>query len=159
MMKASACVLEAEKGRVCAEKIILEERMHEASKSLGATEERLRVTEMHKRLLEKEAQCYKEEVKEIIQRANLEKMQLAENIAEVRLREAAARERVQELEGEKSALEEQVAGLQADVVRGRREREEEVVSLEQQLSDANRQQQMLREELTAAWKEAGTQDR
>ena len=92
MMKASARVLEAEKGRVCAEKIILEERLHEASKSLAATEERLRVTEVHKRLLEKEAQSYKEEIKEIIQRANLEKMQLTENIAEVRLREAAARE-------------------------------------------------------------------
>ena len=158
-MKASACVLEAEKGRVCAEKIILEERLHEASKSLGATEERLRVTEVHKRLLEKEAQCYKEEVKEIMQRVNLEKMQLAENIAEVRLQEAAAKESIQELERERSALEEQVAGLQADVVRGRREQEEAVSSLEQQLSYANRQQQMLREELAAAWREAGTQDR
>ena len=82
----------------------------------------------------------------------------AENIAEVRLQEAAARERVQELEGERSALEEQVAGLQADVVRGRREQEEAVSSLERQLSDANRQQQMLREELTAAWRKAGMQD-
>ena len=45
------------------------------------------------------------------------------------------------------------------MVRGRREQEEEVSSLEQQLSDVNRQHEILREELTADWREAGTQDR
>ena len=85
------------------------------------TEERLRVTEVHKRLLEIEAQSYKEEIGEIMQRAKLEKMQLTENIAKLCLQEAAARERVQGLERERAALEEQVAGQQADEVRGRRE--------------------------------------
>ena len=154
-------MLEAEKGKVCAEaeKIILEERVQEDSRKLCEANERLRVTEMDKRLHEKEAESYKEEVRANMERTELEKMQLTENIAKVRLQEEAARKKVQELEEERAALEKQVAGLQADVARSTREREEEVSSLKQQLSDASIQQQTLKEELKALWQETGNHNK
>lgn len=109
MKKANDHVLEAEKGKVIAEaeNRVLKERMWEADKKLGATDDKLRGAELHKRLLEKEVQSYKE----------------------------------------------RAADLQAEVERGRRQREEEVTSLEQQLGDARRQQQSLEEEFKALQKE------
>ena len=157
-------MLEAEKGKFCAEaeKKVLEEKVWEIGKKLSATDDKLREVydklreaEMHKQLLEKEAQSYRNDVKETQQKMEEENMRLSTNLAELHLQEEAARERVQETERERATLELRVASLQAEVESGRKEREEEVASHERQLSDARRQQQMVEEELKVVWKEMG----
>ena len=150
-------MLKAEKGKVCAENRYLKERAQEDSKKLSKVTEWLRGTEMDKRLLERESQNYKEEIRMTMQRTELEKTQLAETLAEVRSQEKAARKKVQELEEERTALVSQIAELQDDMARGTRQKEEEVSSLKQQLSDANIQQQTLKEEFKAPWQEAEKQ--
>ena len=152
-------MLKAEKGKVCAEaeNRFLKERAQEDSKKLSEVTEWLRGTEMDKRLLERESQSYKEEIRMTMQRTELEKAQLAETLAEVRSQEKATRKKVQELEEERTALVSQIAELQDDMARGTRQKEEEVSSLKQQLSDANIQQQTLKEEFKALWQEAEKQ--
>ena len=110
---------------------------------------------MHKRLLEKEAQSYRDDVKETQQKMEEENMHLSTDLAELRLQEEAAREKVQETKRERAALELRVASLQAEVESGRKEREEEVSSHERQLSDARRYQQTVDKELKVVWKEMG----
>ena len=148
-------MLKAEKGKVCAEaeNRYLKERGQEDNKKLSEVTERLRGTEIDKRLLERESQSYKEEIRMTMQRTELEKTQLGETLTEVRSQEKAARKKVQELEEERTALVRQIADLQDDVARGTRQKEEEVSSLKQQLSDANIQQQTLKEEFKALWQE------
>ena len=138
-------MLKAEKGKVCAEaeNRFLKERAQEDSKKLSEVTEWLRGTEMDKRLLERESQSYKEEIRM--------------TLAEVRSQEKATRKKVQELEEERTALVSQIAELQDDMARGTRQKEEEVSSLKQQLSDANMQQQTLKEEFKALWQEAEKQ--
>ena len=155
MAKARDLVLKAEKGKVCAEaeNRYLKERAQEDNKKLSEVTERLRGTEIDKRLLERESQSYKEEIRMTMQRTELEKTQLGETLTEVRSQEKAARKKVQELEEERTALVRQIAELQDDVARGTRQKEEEVSSLKQQLSDANIQQQTLKEEFKALWQE------
>ena len=152
-------MLKAEKGKVCAEaeNRYLKERAQEDSKKLSEVVEWLRGTEMDKRLLERESQSYKEEIRMTMQRTELEKTQLGETLTEVRSQEKAARKKVQELEEERTALVRQIAELQDDVARGTRQKEEEVSSLKQQLSDANIQQQTLKEEFKALWQETEKQ--
>ena len=152
-------MLKAEKGKVCAEveNRFLKERAQEDSKKLSEVTEWLRGTEMDKRLLERESQSYKEEIRMTMQRTELEKTQLAETLTKVRSQEKATRKKVQELEEERTALVSQIAELQDDMARGTRQKEEEVSSLKQQLSDANIQQQTLKEEFKALWQEAEKQ--
>ena len=135
LQKANAYALEAEKDKVYAEaeKSVLEERA-----KLIAVCENLAEVEMHKQLLVKESQTYKDKAEEIQQRMEIENMQLTESLATLRLQEETARRKVQEMEGEKAALEKKIASLQAEVEEGRRGREVEVKSLEQQLSDARK---------------------
>ena len=101
---------------------------------------------MQMQLLKKEAESYKDEVKETHDK-------MASDLAELRLQEEAARMRVQETERERAALETRVANLQAEVESGRREREEELACHERQLSDARRQQETVEGELKVVWKE------
>ena len=152
-------MLKVEKGKVCAEaeNRYLKERAQEDSKKLSEVTERLRGTEIDKRLLERESQSYKEEIRMTMQRTELEKTQLGETLTEVRSQEKAARKKVQELEEERTALVRQIAELQDDVAKGTRQKEEEVSSLKQQLSDANIQQQTLKEEFKALWQETEKQ--
>ena len=110
---------------------------------------------MQMQLLKKEAESYKDEVKEIHNKMEEENMRLSSDLAELRLQEEAARMRVQETERERAALETRVAVLQAKVESGRREREEEVASHKRQLINARRQQDMVEEELKVVWKEMG----
>ena len=130
-------MLEAEKGRVIAKakNRVLEERMREADTKLGETDDKLRWGKLHKQLLEKEAQRYKEDCKEIQRRMEMDNKQLSSAFDELRLQEEAARNRVQEVEGERVALESRVTDLQAEVERCMGEKEE-VTSLEQQLGAA-----------------------
>ena len=143
-------VLEAEKGKCFAET---------AKKTLGiklsVADGKLKEAEMQMQLLEKEAESYKEEVKETHDKMKEENMRLSSNLAELRLQEEAARVRVQETEREKVALETRVAGLLAEVESARREREEELGFHEHQLSDARRQQETVEGELKVVWKEMG----
>ena len=62
--------MEAEKGKVYAEaeKRFLEERVWEVGKKLIAADDKLKEAEVHKRLNEKEAQSYKDDVEEIQQK-------------------------------------------------------------------------------------------
>ena len=154
-------MLEAEEGKVGpeAENHFLKERAQEDSKKLSEVAERLRGTEMDKRLLEKESQSYKEEIRMTMQRTELEKTQLGETLAEVSSREEAARKKVQdpELEEERTTLVRQIAELQDDVARETRQKEAEVSSLKQQLSDANIQQETLKKEFKALWQEVEKQ--
>ena len=152
-------MLKAEKGKVCAEaeNRYLKERAQEDSKKLSEVTEWLRGTEIDIQLLEKESQSYKDEIRMTMQRTELEKTQLGETLAEVRSQEKAARKKIHELEEERIALVSQIAELQDDVVRGTRQKEEEVSSLKQQLSDANIQQQTLKEEFKALWQETEKQ--
>ena len=66
--------MEAEKGKVYAEaeKRFLEERVLEVGKKLIAAEDKLKEAEVHKRLNEKEAQSYKDDVEEIQQKMEKE---------------------------------------------------------------------------------------
>ena len=159
LAKARDLVLKAEEGKVCAEaeNRYLKERAQEDSKKLSEVAVRLRGTEMDKRLLEKESQSYKDEIRMTMQRTELEKTQLGETLAEVRSQEEAARKKVQELEDEITALVRQIAELQDDVARETRQKEAEVSSLKQQLSDANIQQETLKKEFKALWQEAEKQ--
>ena len=61
-------MLKAEKGKVCAENRDLKERAQEDSKKLSEVVERLRGTEMDKRLLEKESSSYIDEIRMTMQR-------------------------------------------------------------------------------------------
>ena len=146
LKKANKHVLEAEKGKFCAEteKRVLEERVQEVGKKLSAADDKLREAELQKQLTEKEAQSYKEEV-----------TQLSAGLAEMCLQKEAVKDRVQEVEGERAALETRVASLQAEVESGVKEKEEEVRALEQKLGDARKQQQTVEEELKVVWKEMG----
>ena len=58
-------MLKAEKGKVCAEaeNHYLKERAQEESKRLSVVTERLRGSEIDKRLLEKESQSYNDEIR------------------------------------------------------------------------------------------------
>lgn len=143
-------MLEAEKGRVIAdaENRVLKERMREAGKKLSAADDKLRWDELHKQLLAKEVQRYKEDCKEMQRRMEMENKQLSSEFHELRLQEETARSRVQEVQGERVVLESRVTDLQTEV-----EREEEVTSLKQQLGDARKQQQSLEEKLKVFRKE------
>ena len=103
LKKANDRVLEAEKSKFCAEaeKKVLEEKVWEIGKTLGATDDKLREAEVHKRLLEKEAQSYKDDVRETQQKMEEENMRLSSDLAELRLQEEAARKKVQETERER----------------------------------------------------------
>ena len=125
---------------------------------LCVADDKLREVEMQRQLLEKEAQSYKNKVKETQQKMEMEIMCLSSDLAELRLQEEATRERLQETERQRAALEFRVASLQAEVEGGRRKREEEVASHERQLSDARRQQQMVEEELKVVWREMGKKE-
>ena len=101
-------MLKAEKGKVCAENRDLKERAQEDSKKLSEVVERLRGTEMDKRLLEKESSSYIDEIRMTMQRTELEKTQLGETLTEVCSQEQAARKKIHELEEERAALVKQV---------------------------------------------------
>lgn len=150
LKKANDCALEAVKGKVFAEaqSRILEERLQEASEKLRSADEKLRETEMHKQLLQKEAQSYRDDAKKAQQ-------QLLSALDKLHLNEDIAREKVQKVEGERAALESRVAELQAEMEMSRRDREEVVTSLEQQLKDSRKQQQTVQEELKRLQKEMG----
>ena len=130
-------------------------RVQEIGTKLSAADDKLREAEMHRQLLEKEAQSYKNEVKETQQKMEMENMRLSSDLAELHLQEEAAREKVQETERQRAALELRVASLQAEVEGSKKERDEEVASYEHQLSDARRQQQTVEEELKVVWREMG----
>ena len=117
-------MLEAEKGKAIAEamKMVLEAR-------LRAANEELQEAKIYKRLLEIEAQSYKDEAREIQQRLEAENAQLSKQVDELHLKQEADRERMQAMEGEREALKRRVVGLEADMVRG----QEQVSSLERQL--------------------------
>ena len=150
LKKANDCALEAVKGKVFAEaqNRNLEERLQEASEKLCSADEKLRETEMHKQLLQREAQSYRDDAKEAQQ-------QLLLALDKLHLNEDIAREKVQKVEGERAALESRVAELQAEMEMSRRDREEVVTSLEQQLKDSRKQQQTVQEELKRLQKEMG----
>ena len=63
-------MFEAEKSKVYdeAEKRVLEERVRKVGKKLSAADDRLNHTKVHKRLLEKEAQSYKDALEEVEQK-------------------------------------------------------------------------------------------
>ena len=90
------------------------------------------------RQLEK-AQSSKDEAENTQQRIEAENTHLSEQLAELCLKEKAARQEIQAVEGEREALKSKVVGLEAEVVRG----QEQVSSLEQQLSHVRGQQQMV----------------
>lgn len=146
LKKATACVLEAEKGKFYAEaeKRILEDTVQEASEKLSSADEKLRQAELHEQLLKKEAQNYKDDAKET-------QKQLSTVLAELHLNDKLAREKVQEVEGQRDSLELRVTKVE----NGKREKEEEVASLEQQLSESRKQQQLVEEEMKRLWKEMG----
>ena len=155
-------MLEAEKGKCFAEaaKKALEEKVREIGIKLSAAEDKLSVAdgklkeaEMQMQLLKKEAESYKDEVKETHDKMKEENMRLSSDLAKLCLQEEAARMRLQETERVRAALETRVASLQAEVERGRREREEELACHEHQLSDARRQQDTVEGELKVVWKE------
>ena len=135
----------AEKGKCFAESMkTLEAKMQEiCSAAENKLNGKIKEAEMQMHLLQKEAESYKEEVKETHDTMEKECMRLEE----------AARVRMQETERERAALETRVAVLQAEVESGRIEREEEVASHEHQLSDAKRQQETVEGELKVVWKE------
>ena len=98
---------------------------------MRAFDEALQEEKFHKQLLEIEAQSCKE-------RMETEISKLSQCLAELRLKEEAARLEMQEMEEERAELKSKVASLEAEVVRG----QEQVASLEQQLSHVRGQQQM-----------------
>ena len=171
LKKTNERVLEAEKGKCFAEATnkALEEKVREIGSRLSAAEDKLRAAEsklsvadgklkeaeMHRQLLKKEAESYKDEVKETHDKMEEENMRLSSDLAKLCLQEEAARMRLQETERVRAALETRVAGLQAEVESGRREREEELACHERQLSDARRQQETVEGELKVVWKEMG----
>ena len=157
-------MLEAEKGKCFAEaaKKALEEKVREIGIKLSAAEDKLSVAygkvkeaEVQMQLLKKEAESYKDEVKETHDKMEEENMRLSSDLVELRLQEEGARMGMQETEGERAALETRVAGLQAEMESGRREREEEMASHERKLSDARTQQETMEGELKVVWKEMG----
>ena len=129
-------MLEAEKGKCFAEAATkaLEEKVREIGIQLCVADGKLKKAEMQMQLLIKEAQSYKDEVKETHDKMEEENMRLSSDLAKLRLQEDAARMRVQKTE---------------------REREEELACHERQLSDVRRQQETVEEELKVVWKEMG----
>ena len=128
MQKANARLLEAEKGKVLAEaeKRALEEKVK--------LHEKLAEVEMHKQLLVKESQTYKDRAT----RLEVENEQLTKSLTALHLQEET-------MQNAKEDLEKTIACLQAEVEESRRERDVEVTALEEQLSDVREWQQ--REEM------------
>ena len=142
-------MLQAEKGKAHAEakKRDLEEKVHEVTEKLNAVDDKLRETVVEKRLLEKKAQSYKDDVDESRWVIKKENMQLSTSNAELSLQLKIAWEKVQKVEGEMAVLKRRVAGLLAEIEIGRKEREEEEVASHecQLMCDAGRQQQSVKE--------------
>ena len=142
-------MLEAEKGKVRAEaeKRVLEMKLNEAEAKLREADDKLIEAEVHKQLLEKEAQSYKYDLDEARHIMEMENMRLSASNSELYSQLQVARERVQKVEGEMTTLETRVASLLAEIESGRREREEkeeeegELAYLECQLSDVKGQEQ------------------
>ena len=141
-------MLEAEKGKVCAEaeKRLLETKVQEVGRNLSAAEDKMMKAEVHKQLLEKEAQSYKYDLDEARHIMEMENMRLSANNSELYLQLQIAREKVQKVEGEMTTLETRVASLLAEIESGRREREGkeeegDLAYFECQLSDGKGQEQ------------------
>ena len=151
LKKANDCVLEAEKSKACAEaeKRVLETKVEVFAKELSAAEDKLREAgdkmmkdEVHKQLLEKEAQSYKYDFDEARHIMEMENMRLSASNSELYSQLQIAREKVQKVEGEMTTLKTRVASLLAEIESGRREREEkEEEEVECQLSEIKGQEQ------------------
>ena len=92
LKKANECVLEAEKGKVCAEaeKRVLETTVQEVGRKMSESEGKLREAddkmmeaEVHKQLLEKEAQSYKYDFDEARHIMEMENMRLSASNSEL----------------------------------------------------------------------------
>ena len=144
-------MLEAEKSKVCAEaeKRVLETKVQEFAKELSAAKDKLREAgdkmmkaEVHKQLLEKEAQSYKYDLDEARHIMEMENMRLSASNSELYSQLQIASEKVQKVEGEMTTLKTRIASLLAEIESGRREREEkEEEEVECQLSEIKRQEQ------------------
>ena len=142
LKKANDRLLEAEKGKshAEAENRTLMVKLREAREKLSSADEKLREAEIHKQMLRKEAQSHRDDAKEAQQQLLTARDKLC-------LNEESAKEKLQKAEGEREALESRVGSLQAELEMVRKDREDAVATLEQQLSDSRRQQQMMQEEL------------
>ena len=119
-----------------------------AEAKLREADDKLMEAEVHKQLLEKEAQSYKYDLDKARHIMEMENMRLSASNSELYSQLQVARERVQKVEGEMTTLEMRVASLLAEIESGRREREEkeeeeegELAYLECQLSDVRNNQQ------------------
>lgn len=139
-------MLEVEKGRIYAEaeKKFVEEKLREFQ---STTKDQLKEAEVHKQLLEKKAQSYKDDADDPRWQKEQEIWRLSADNDCLRSQLKTTEDRVQELEGEIAVLETRVANLLVEIKTSRKKREgEEAASHECKLSDAMRQQQPVEEE-------------
>ena len=109
-------MLEAEKGKAHAEaeKRVLEERVWEAGKTLmSAAEDKLRKAEVHKRLLEKKAQSYEDDVEETQWKIKMEQEQLERATSVIEALEG----KLVEARRAKEKMDEVVKGLKEELAR------------------------------------------
>ena len=107
--------MEAEKGKVYAEaeKRVLEERVWEVGKKLIAADDKLKEAEVHKRLLEKEAQSYKDDVEEIQQKMEKEQDLLERTTSTL----GALESELAEARQAKEKMDDTVSGLKEELER------------------------------------------